>query len=763
MMQMNRWERLESGGSGWNRLLLVTGLCLGGWAGGPQMLQAQPEAAQDVPVAGDPAPPRPASVPAGSLIMDFRQATLDTVLNYLSEEAGLIVVSDLKLDRRIDVVSRQPVTLEEAINLLNSVLLPGGHTAVRRERLLRIVPLDQAKVQSIPVRYGTDPDQIGQTDTVITQILPIRFAKAAGLAQNLRPLIGGDYAELAANESSNALILTDTEANVRRIAAIVQALDRSISQVTEVRVFQLQYANATDTARLITDIFDGGRNDAERLGQAIQNRWAQRRPGPQAQPDQQEATGQQNRGVSAAADERTNNVVVSAAPDLMVSIAEVVRELDSDTSAKDSVLIYRVRNMQASTLEEIFNDLFQSNLRNNRTTTTTQGAARTGATGGRGAQVQAATRGGQAGGGRGAQTAAQTAVENAAADLVGQVSAKADAENNALLVLTQEKNFSRVREILEVLDQPVPQVLIRVLVSEVTYNDNLDLGVEFEAINVGSTTSNNVLSNFNLFESALGLNVLLFDSDNLRVAIRALQGTGRFNVLSRPYLLTANNQQASITVGSEVPFVTDSRVTDSGDTISSVEYKDVGITLTVTPQINSEGLVVLDVLQEIKKLTEETIPISERLAAQIITQRRLETKVAVAGGQTIVIGGLMEDQLQENVRKVPILGDIPLVGMLFRRTQREKVKTELLLFLSPEVVTDPSQLSAASARIQENSSREMGDAIEPGLMQKHLEEMRPTNQVDVLYADPLEAATETAVDERGEETPARRAPRRNRR
>ncbi|MEM9414511.1 MAG: type II secretion system secretin GspD [Planctomycetota bacterium] len=684
--------------------LLLAALTGAAFLAPPPALGYQQDAADATEPAG--------TMPEGELVMEFQDATLETILNYLAEEAGLVVINEADLDERITVFNRQPISLDEAINMLNTVLFEKEYTAIRRGRLLKVVELGDARSQSIPVRFGNDPTAIGESDTMITQVIPIKYADAGGIAQDIGELINDDFASLSANDSSNALILTDTEANVRRIVEIVQALDKSISQVTEVRVFQLEYADAEDTARLLEATFEGNPSIEEAVGRVIQQRFSRGgRGGDGGGGGAEGGSGQQGRTVSASADDRTNSVVVSASPDLMETIAGVIEDLDADTTAKESVLIYHVRNMQATDLESIFNDLFEDS---SATQNLNFGGQNGG--GGRGAQVQAA------------QIAAATG-DSSGADLVGQVTAVADEDTNTLLVLTPEKNFARLQEILDELDKPVPQVLIRVLVSEVTHDDSLDLGVEFEGINLGSTTDDNIFTDFDLFESTLGLNYLVFSGDNFRAALRALHATGKFDILSRPYLLTADNQEANINVGESVPIITNSRVDDDGDTISTIEYRDVGIILTVTPQINSEGLVVLDVAQELSAISDLAVPVAPDQDAVVFTQRSLTTQVAVADGQTVVIGGLMEDEARETITQIPLLGDIPWIGQAFRRTERSHVKTELLLFLTPEVIEDPSELTAMTARVREEAT-DLRDEDNPGLLQQHLDQMQVEGPAD---------------------------------
>nr|HQH12308.1 hypothetical protein [Candidatus Sumerlaeota bacterium] len=180
--------------------------------------------------------------------------------------------------------------------------------------------------------------------------------------------------------------------------------------------------------------------------------------------------------------------------------------------------------------------------------------------------------------------------------------------------------------------------------------------------------------------------------EDLEVVIRAMADTSKLEVLSRPSVLTRNNQQATITVGQEVPFIRNSRITDGGDIINTIEYEDIGIILNVTPRITENRLVEMSVSPEISTLSGETVPISNTVNARVIAKRAASTNVVVDDGRTVVIGGLMEDNATETVKKIPILGDIPYLGSAFKRTIKEKSKTELLIFLTPHVVENSEEL-----------------------------------------------------------------------
>jgi len=203
------------------------------------------------------------------LRLNFRGVPLDTVLDYMSEAAGFVIVRNTEVSGRVDVWSHQPLSKDEAVNLLNTILNEKGYAAVRNGRTLTIVDRDEAAKRDIPVRTGGDPDKIEKTDEMVTQIIPVRYANVVQLIENIQPLLPS-YAIATANESSNAIVLTDTQTNIRRMAEIIQALDTSISNISVIRVFTLKYAYATEIAQLVTELFraddsrGGSRGDRSR-------------------------------------------------------------------------------------------------------------------------------------------------------------------------------------------------------------------------------------------------------------------------------------------------------------------------------------------------------------------------------------------------------------------------------------------------------------------------------------------------------------------
>ncbi len=707
--------------------------------------------------------------PGGQLILNFDNASIASVLDELSAAAGFIVVKEVKPEGRVSLTSRQPIGPDEAISLLNTVLRNAGYAAIQQGRILKIVQKDAAKRQNIPVRSGADPLKIEPTDELITQVIPLRYADATQLKQDLQPLINPE-ADFTANASSNALVITDTSANVRRIVQIVAALDTHLADAAEVKVFQLLFAGAASTAQLINSVF--ANQDQFAGGPTPTGGGAAGAGGPGGggpggfssrfrQMMQPQVQGRQGLKVNASADDRTNVVVVTGPADTLLLVDKIIKEVDSNPASEETVFVYRLKNGQSANVEAVLNMLFNgtagtnrvsnaSSLQSNRVGTSTGNNNRAGSSGSRtsgsrtiGGSSGAAGRtlGGSSGtsafgaGGVGSANTANSgrfgsgglagfggvssSAARAAGELAGQVTIIADPDTNSLLVRTAPKNLQRVRDLLNDLDRPVAQVLIKVLIAEVTHTRNFDLGVEFSALNLrAGGLGQSAGTNFGLANATGGMVVSVLE-DNFSATIRALEQTGKLDVLSRPYILASDNQLASITVGQEIPFITNSRITDTGQTINTVEYGDIGILLDVIPHINPDGLVILDVAPEISTLTADRVPISDNVSAPVIAKRSAKSRVGIRNGQTVVIGGLMEDRTTETINKVPFLGDIPGLGLLFRRTEKSKSKTELLIFLTPHVASEPTLLTPM-ARDETNGLKLVPGAVAPGVYQEHV-------------------------------------------
>ena len=291
---------------------------------------------------------------------NFRGADVNTVLDYLSKSAGFVIIREADVRGTVDVVSHQPLDKTEAVQLINTILNEKGYAAIRNERTLRIVSIDEAKKRNVPVKTGADPELIPSTDEIVTQIIPVRYVKASELVETLKPLIS-THSTLSANESSNALVLTDTQVNIKRIVEIVRALDTSVSSISDVRVFILSYSDATEVAKMIEEIF---KSEETTSGNGRSNRmerfFGRMRGGPDTSEsnDADSAALQASSRVVAVADERTNSLVVSAPEDYMPVIVQLVKEIDTAAEDITGVKIFHLEYADAEEMAELITNVF---------------------------------------------------------------------------------------------------------------------------------------------------------------------------------------------------------------------------------------------------------------------------------------------------------------------------------------------------------------------------------------------------------------------
>ncbi len=311
---------------------------------------------------------------------------------------------------------------------------------------------------------------------------------------------------------------------------------------------------------------------------------------------------------------------------------------------------------------------------------------------------------------------------------VGDAMISIDPETRKIIVVTDDETNLQIKDVIQSLDQPRPQVLIKVVFLEVTHNNSSDIGVEggyVKGIGGGAQGSianafgasplslaatgavNNVLGqniqNFSPTPPGAGLYQIL--GSDYQVALRAIAQAGKAEILSRPSILARNNQPATISLGQQVPLVSNTRFDAVNGQINTVTYQSVGIILRVTPFITPDGLVEMIVSPETSQLADRSqwVPISKDALAPVINSRLADTVVVVPDGQTVIIGGLMETQMNTSESKVPLLGDIPWLGNAFKRKQKQSVKTELMIFLTPHIVAAPSQLAGLTADERKNS------------------------------------------------------------
>lgn len=547
----------------------------------------------------------------------------------------------------------------------------------------------------------------------------------------------------AADSRTNTVVVTGPEAVLTVVDDVIKKLDQPLSNVADVKVFHLEYADASNSAQLINEVFGQSRTSSSsrsRSGSGMQPQQIQFMGGRGGfggmmggGPGGQSSTNGSDIAVVASADTRTNAVVVSGPPETLKVIEQIIKELDSNPEQERRIFVYPLKHGTATSLMTILNSLFQQIQTLNQRAT----GSRTSQAGGqRNAGAGMASAGGGGGGAAGA--GGGTSSTSSGDSLSEETYFQADPNTNSLLVMTSSKNYDKVKPIIADLDKPVGQVLIKVLFAELKLTNDMDWGSEFAMLNLnrnGGVLTTQIFGRPDPltatpddatlgkgFANSEGLAVRILQGD-LDLTLHALQEKGRLNVLSRPYVLTRNNRLATITVADEVPIPTGT-TTVAGQTQVTFDYRsDIGIVLNVTPSINDDGLVNMIIQPKITTDTKQVVSLGAGLEPHIFSTRSATTRVAVKDAQTIVIGGLIQDQSSDTVRKVPLLGDIPLVGELFKRTIKSTSKIELLIFLTPYVAKEPEQLTGISATEEQRSmlsqDKEAGE-----LYRRHMSAMR---------------------------------------
>jgi general secretion pathway protein D len=351
----------------------------------------------------------------------------------------------------------------------------------------------------------------------------------------------------------------------------------------------------------------------------------------------------------------------------MGSISKLIDQLDIDVAEyEETTRVFALENAEADNMAQVLNELFQ-------TTTFEQQRGRS----------MTAGRGGVMG------TAAET-VETARG-LTGNVKVVAEETTNSLIITTYFRNFDKLEQIIKALDIMLPQVLIEVKIVEVTLNDDSKFGIEWmweQATTVGEKSYNQSgTTGFGLADEIFGLKYGIL-GDKLEGLLMALEKNTKVNILSTPRILTLDNREAIINISQEVPYLESTQETATGGVLTSYDFRDVGVILTVTPRINKSETVTLDVNQQINSLIEFTL-----FNAPVIAKREATATLTVKDSQTMIIGGIIEDNKTETINKVPILGSIPFIGKLFQRQESKTEKTELMVFITPHIVRDPEEAS----------------------------------------------------------------------
>lgn len=585
--------------------------------------------------------------------VNFNDTDILEVIKTIGGLTGKTFIIDPKVRGPIKVINTKPLNAQELYELFLASLDVHGFTAVESGNIVRIVMNRDARNLAIP----TENDVKNRDDLYITQVIPLKNTSAAKILAALRPLVP-QYGHLTTYEPSNALIITDTRANVARMNELVVQLDKI--GVTHTDVIPLRYANAADVVAMLTQL---------------------EKPDP-------------NRGMTTSppvivADKRTNSVVISGDDLSRQRLKLLVDDLDRPQSKNSNVRVVYLKYAKAEDVAKALSGMMQSL-------------------------------------GQGKQ--AEGAPANATPPAV-----QADEATNSVLITADMDTMDTMLSIIDSLDIRRQQVLVEAIIVEITGRNNKELGIEWmyqgDEQGFGGFTSGGALGRvagpaLNILENpddstalgalAGGINSVgspvfgvgrLGRQIDFLAVLKLLQTSESTNILSTPTLLTTDNSEASILVGQQVPFVTGSfSGVNSGTSggannsfaspFNTVNREDVGIKLQVTPQINEGDSLVLDIEQEISSVLAGTVNSPN---GPTTSKREIKTQILAGDGQTVVLGGLIEDQVSKNDSRVPVLGSIPVLGHLFRSQGSEKRKTNLLIFLKSTIIRTDAVLTGATA------------------------------------------------------------------
>ena len=603
--------------------------------------------------------------------VNLKDTDIQEFIKFVADVTGTTMVVDPNVKGKVRVISSKPVTQSELYDLFLSILDVQGFTAVRSGQVIRIVPSKDARSSPVPLMDEQSP--VG-TAEYVTQVIRLDNISAAKLIPVLRPLVP-QQAHMAAYAPSNAIIISDIRSNIGRIVDIIERMDRSAIQTTE--VIRLKYGVAEDVVSML-------------------NTLEKSRQGEGAEADKE---------VVLVADKRTNSVVVTADELSVDRIRKLVSYLDTPLEQSGNVRVVYLEYADAKEVAEVLTRVMQnisrledggSNKRSNNSNSTIE----------------------------------------------------ADEGTNSLIITADTDEMAALEAVIARLDIRRAQVLIEAIIVEMEITEGRELGLQWLFSNDGGFYGSNISTssaqqarnraiasaivpddgseNIGTREVAgslaqipgttLGWGVV--DKDlTMTVILNALETQGNANILSTPSLLTLDNEEAFITVGQQVPFVTGS-YTNTGvgngaqNPFQTIQRQSVGITLKVTPQVNEGDSVVLDITQEVSSISAQILAASD----VITNERKIETKVLANDSDIVVLGGLVKDDVQDSTQGVPLLSDIPLLGRLFRNDVVTVTKSNLLVFIRPTIIRDDEDLSGATAEKYRFIREQQVERRERGLM-----------------------------------------------
>ena len=647
--------------------------------------------------------------PGEPVTLNFTNAEIEAVARTMATITGRNVVVDPRVKGTMSLLSERAVSPAAAFDQFLAALRLQGFTVVEASGLYKVVPEADAKLQGGAVSTSssdTAGSGGGQGNRIVTQIFRLNYESANNLVPVLRPLISPNNT-INVNPGNNSLVITDYADNLQRLARIIAALD--VSNATDVEVIPLKHAIATDIAPLVSKLIEPGN-----AGPAV-------------------AQGQSDNSFKTTliAEPRSNALVLRAAnPARVALVRALVAKLDQPTSLGNNgnagnIYVVYLKNADAAKLAVTLRAAMAANAGGSgggaTSTPVASSSTNTPASSGLQGLGSTSSSSSSSSGGLG-MSSGTLGGSSAQPSTGGQI--QADPATNSLIITASEPQYRQLRAVIDQLDGRRAQVLVESLIAEVNVDKAAQFGIQWQTALgqtgnlLGIAGTNFSVGGVNLFKLAAGLSDGLTSNSTLPstgfnfglaakhngnyvlgALANLLQSTGDGNVLSNPNLLTLDNEEAKILIGENVPFVTGSYATTGGsgsstvNPFTTVERKDVGLMLRVKPQINENGTVKMVIYQETSAVKDDT---AKAANGPSTTKRTIESTVLVDDGSIIVLGGLLQDKFTGNQEKIPYLGDIPVMGALFRSDTRVRSKTNLMVFLRPVVMRSAADSSVVS-------------------------------------------------------------------
>jgi general secretion pathway protein D len=644
---------------------------------------AAPPAQEAVPAATEAPPARREAVPAAEraphapvyISMDFTDVEIPVLVKFMSEQTKKNFIFDERVQGKITIISPRKITTEEAYEVFLSVLQVKGFTVVEQGNTLKIIAARDAKQETIPTGSAKGAPAPAE---FITRLIPLRFVDTQEVVALLTPIVSKD-GMLTGFASSNTLLMIDSRANIDRVLRILSELDVE-GVPPSMMIFTLRYASAQDAAKTFETIYQ------ETVAQGTT---------PGARPRTMRVARTRGVPLRFIPDVRTNSLIVLAHPETMRDVGDLIQKLDvpGPASSGGKINVYYLENADAEDLAKVLASLTERKGELPRP--------------GQPAVPPAAQQ--------------PTVKSVVSAELEGGVRITPDKATNSLIIVASLNDYETIVQVIRRLDIRRRQVYVEAVFMEVNVDNNKDLGIEWRgAVEVGNngailggtnfgfqggvtdllaaiaTGNPLVLAGQGLIAGGVGGTVTLPDGTEIPAVtaiLRAAQTLGNVNILSSPHLITVDNKEAEIIVAENVPFITSQSrdQTNLANVINTVERKDVGIILRLTPHIHESEFVTMEIYQEASAIKDASVLLATTIGPTT-TKRSTRTNVLVKNGDSVLLGGLMQEQVSNTQTKVPLLGDIPLLGSLFRFDSVSKKKTNLLIMLTPHIIKEPSDM-----------------------------------------------------------------------